>query len=62
MNNTKYTKICPKCGNLDLFMTSFAQIFAANPYKCEKCNYSGLFPEININDIEKFRKNIKKKF
>jgi len=30
------------------------------PEKCRKCNYTGLFPEIEINEIGEFRKEIKK--
>ncbi len=56
------TKICPKCGNIDLpIVTGFAQMLAPIPEKCKKCNYSGLFPEIEISEIEEFRKELKKK-
>lgn len=57
----QYTRICPKCGNIDLpIRTDFVQILAPTPEKCKKCGYTGLFPEIDINEIEEFRKNIKK--
>lgn len=56
-----YTKICPKCGSIDLpIRTDFVEILAPTPEKCMKCGYSGLFPEIDINEIESFRENIKK--
>ena len=59
----QYTKICPKCGSIDLpVKTSFVDILAPTPEKCGKCSYAGLFPEIDINEIEEFRKNISKKF
>ena len=58
MKKANYTKICPRCGNIDLpVRTDFVEILAPTP---EKCNYTGLFPEIEINEIENFRKNIKK--
>ena len=61
VKNKSYTKICPKCGNIDLpAVTNFAQMLAPVPEKCRKCNYTGLFPEIDINEIEEFRKEIKK--
>ncbi len=55
MKNKKYyTKICPKCGNIDLPSGSnFVQIIAPTPEKCRKCGYTGLFPEIDINEILK---------
>ncbi len=60
MNKKQYTKICPKCGNIDLpITTSFAQILAPTPEKCNKCRYTGLFPEIEIKEIEDFRKSLK---
>lgn len=60
-NKNQYTKICPKCGNIDLpVITNFVEILAPTPEKCKKCSYTGLFPEIEINEIEKFRKEIKK--
>lgn len=58
----QYTKICPKCGNIDLpIRTQFVDILAPMPEKCMKCSYTGLFPEIDINEIENFRKTINKK-
>jgi len=56
-----YTKICPKCGNIDIpIETRFAQMLMPTPEKCKKCQYTGLFPEIEINEIENFRKSLKK--
>ena len=55
-----YTKICPKCGNIDFpAQFGFAQMLAPSPEACKKCNYSGLFPEIEINEIGNFRKELK---
>ena len=57
----QYTKICPKCGSIDLpIRTDFVQMLAPTPEKCRKCSYTGLFPEIEINEIEEFRKELKK--
>jgi len=64
MRKTKkqYTKICPKCGNIDVpIRTDFVEILAPTPEKCRKCDYTGLFPEIDINEIEEFRNDIKNK-
>ncbi len=54
-----YTKICPNCGTIPQIRTDFIQILAPTPEKCRKCSYSGLFPEIDINEIEEFRINLK---
>ena len=56
----KYTKICPKCGNIDFSVRNFINILAPLPEKCKKCGYMGLFPEIEIDEIEEFRKRISK--
>ena len=60
-NKIQYTKICPKCGNIDIpIRTNFAEMLIPTPEKCKKCSYTGLFPEIDINEIEEFRKELKK--
>ena len=56
----QYTKICPKCGSIDLpIRTNFVEMLMPTPEKCRKCGYRGLFPEINIDEIEAFRKKLK---
>lgn len=60
MVRKQYTKICPKCGIIPQVRTDFIQILAPTSEKCRKCSYTGLFPEIEINKIEEFRKAIKK--
>ena len=60
MKKEQYTKICPKCGGIDLpIRTDFIEILAPTPEKCRKCGYTGLFPEIEVNEIEKFRRKLK---
>lgn len=61
MTKVQYTKICPKCGSIDLpIKTDFVEMLMPTAEKCSKCNYSGLFPEIDINKIDVFRNDIKK--
>ena len=56
----QYTKICPRCGSIDLpIRTDFVEMLMPSPEKCKKCDYTGLFPEIEINEIEDFRKILK---
>ncbi len=57
MKSKQFTKICPKCGNIDFPIISFAQMLAPIQEKCKKCGYAGLLPEIEINEIGKFREN-----
>ncbi len=57
----KYIKICPKCGSIDLpIKTNFFDMLMPTPEKCRKCGYAGLFPEIDIDEIENFREKLKK--
>lgn len=61
MSSKQFIKICPMCGSIDFPETSgFAQMLAPTPEKCRKCNYAGLFPEIEISEIEGFRKELKR--
>ena len=60
MMKETYVKICPKCGSIDLpVKTNFVELLMPTPEKCRKCSYNGLFPEIDINEIENFRKKLK---
>ncbi|HLC60380.1 MAG TPA: hypothetical protein VJJ52_03040 [Candidatus Nanoarchaeia archaeon] len=60
-NKEEFIKICPKCGSIDLpIKSNFIDMLMPVAEKCEKCGYSGLFPEINIKEIEDFRKNFNK--
>ncbi len=60
MAKQNFIKICPKCGSIDLPVKSnFADMLMPVPEKCRKCKYSGLFPEIDIEEIERFRKGLK---
>lgn len=60
----KYVKICPKCGSAKV------QVDFSNPvvwaygtvvkYKCKSCMHLGtLFPEVLVEDMEKYRKELK---
>ena len=57
----QFIKICPKCGNIDIpVKTGFIDILAPMPEKCKKCSYTGLFPEIDISEVEEFRRDLKR--
>ena len=59
-----YTKICPKCGSLDI-KTDFSkpEIWAMGQpaiYKCGNCKYKGnIFPEVKKEEINEFKDNLR---
>ena len=56
-------KICPRCGSTDIRTDPITDTMgmAMQSYQCAKCNYSGqFFPEIDIADVDKFKRDIKK--
>ena len=60
----KTIRICPKCGSIDLEKDDkkgLTYLGGISPnYKCNSCKFSSpLFPEIDIENIKKFRKNLK---
>jgi ribosomal protein L37AE/L43A len=56
--------ICPKCGSTNIqrnnepTVNRYDMVFI-NKYECNDCKYEGLMPEINENDIDEFRNEIK---
>jgi len=59
------TLICPKCGSIDIKLhpDHLSALIGVTPIEnqCNNCRYlSRIFPEIDIKDIEKFRKQIKR--
>lgn len=61
MAKQQYIKICPKCGSVDLpIKTNFFEMLMPTPEKCGKCGYAGLFPEIEVGEVENFRKSMEK--
>lgn len=62
---TEKTRICPKCGSVDVSFdfSNSAGIAYGTPgkYKCGKCGFSAMiFPEIDKEETEEFRKQMKK--
>jgi len=62
MPKEKYIRICPKCGDVDVKPYNEMDMISwggAARWRCNKCNYNAvLFPEVNIDEVEKFRKEI----
>ena len=68
MTKEHYVKICPRCGSTDITnvqanvgssMTSSLMDYMKD--KCRMCNYTGQMPEIDLDEIETFRKKLKKR-
>lgn len=58
MDEYRTTKICPQCGSLRI--NWIAGGIAGPVYKCEECNYVGVFVlEVKLKDLEKFQKEIR---
>ena len=62
MKDKKYIKVCPQCGStntkippagLDIKMTL--------PDYCNECKNRGIFPEIEADKLDDFRKKLKEK-
>jgi len=62
MRNSKFIKICPQCGSINITIPPAGlDIKMIFPDYCRDCNNRGLFPEINIEDIDSFRKALKQR-
>ena len=65
--NPKSVRVCPKCGSTNHIHlkkgpddTYFvASIRGSNYYDCLDCNFSGVFPLIDKNKLDSFRKSLK---
>ena len=56
----RYVKICPKCGSIDITIPNAGLDFKMTiKDKCSACSFRGNFPEVEVNQIEEFRKKIK---
>ncbi len=56
----KYVKICPKCSSIDVKMPHAGlDIKMTMKDECLECSYIGNFPEVEIDKIKEFRKNVK---
>jgi predicted RNA-binding Zn-ribbon protein involved in translation (DUF1610 family) len=58
MDDYKAVKICPQCGSLKINWVAGG--IAGPVYKCDDCNYVGVFVlEVKFKDLEKFQKEIR---
>lgn len=56
-----HKKICPKCGSTKVKIPpSGSDLLLTIRDYCQNCKNSGLFPEIKEEEVENFRKKLKK--
>ncbi|KYK26835.1 hypothetical protein AYK26_04585 [Euryarchaeota archaeon SM23-78] len=61
-NNKKYIKVCPQCGStITKIPPAGLDIKMTQPDYCNECNNRGIFPEVEEERVEEFRKELKKK-
>jgi hypothetical protein len=61
MKSKKYTKVCPKCGSVNVTIPPAGlDIKMTAPDYCKDCEFIGLFPEVEESGIKEFRTQLKK--
>ena len=71
VEKAKETLICPQCGSLNMYQApspgmpgGTLPIFGAPTkpakYKCNDCGYEGIFPIIDRNKIDQFRRELRR--
>lgn len=56
-----YIKICPQCGGTDIKIPKAGMDLRMTIRDmCQRCGNIGNFPEVEIDKIQQFRKNLKK--
>jgi len=62
MKQKKFIKICPECGGIDITIPNAGlDLRMTMKDYCKECGNRGNFPEIEMKNLEKIRKAIKKK-
>lgn len=53
----RFIKICPRCASTDITIPpGGSDLLMSLPDYCSKCGLAGRFPEIDVEEIEKFKK------
>jgi len=55
-----YVKICPKCGSINIGIPKRGMDLLDMQSLCKDCGNRGVFPEVEVDEVEEFRKAIKK--
>ncbi|MBU2590200.1 MAG: hypothetical protein KKA65_00820 [Nanoarchaeota archaeon] len=62
MKEKKFIKICPKCGSTNITIPpSGLDLKMSQPDYCKDCKNRGIFPEIEEDKVEYFKKVLKNK-
>lgn len=50
------TRVCPDCGSTDIGHDrgDVMSLILASPSICEECGYSGIFPEVPVDELEEY--------
>lgn len=56
----EFIKICPQCGSNNVTSTSTLIGAIGNFSTCKSCGYGGVFPEIEKDKVEKFKKMLRR--
>jgi len=63
MNGEKkeFIRVCPKCGSNNTTAGSLLIQSSSCFSYCKSCGYEGIFPEVEKNKVEKFKKMLRRK-
>lgn len=54
-----FVELCPRCGSVERALKNGLIGITPVLYICKKCGYQGTFVEVEKDDVEEFRKEIK---
>jgi len=55
----KYVKVCTKCGSIDIGVQKRGLDMLNMESKCRDCGKVAVFPEVDIDKVAEFRKQLK---
>jgi len=55
----RQAKICPKCGSADVTVPKRGIDLLNLEMVCNECGFKGVFPHVDIDKVEEFRKRLK---
>lgn len=55
----RYVKICPRCGSIDIGVPKRGMDLVDMRSLCRSCGNIGVFPEVEIEKVEEFKKSLK---
>jgi len=55
----RHVKVCTRCGSINIGIRKRGLDMLDMQSLCKDCGYVGVFPEVEIEQVEEFRKQIK---